>query len=298
MAPHSKPGDAFLRGRPFDLLKDVEDLVMASVQRAIDPAPSGAPTAARAALHHLSAKGQRLRTRLALHASLALGLSANDAVAIASAVELLHNASLIHDDLQDRDRIRRGHPSVWAAYGDDIAICAGDLLLSGAYVSLAAFSRPERLAALIALTHQRTAMAIAGQCADIGTRRCDPIEISDYERIAGAKSGSLIGLPLELALVASDNAAFCAQARCAAESFAIGYQIVDDIQDRDSDARTRGSLNIHAVLHGIDPMQDPFRQARSLGLKHLSDAAAAALLLPKRCGDLLREFALRVSAQL
>ena len=61
-------------------------------------------TAADVGRYHLKSGGQRMRARLALHASVALGLSQADAVSIAAAVELLHNASLIHDDLQDRDR--------------------------------------------------------------------------------------------------------------------------------------------------------------------------------------------------
>jgi geranylgeranyl pyrophosphate synthase len=294
----SKLDEQASHAQPLDLLKDVEDRVSLALPCMADTDQGEKSTARGAAWHHLSAKGQRLRTRLALDATLALGLCRNDAIAIAAAVELLHNASLIHDDLQDRDRIRRGRKSVWAAYGDDIAICAGDLLLSGAYQSLATFSKPERIAALISLTHARTALAISGQCADLRARRGARVGISGYERIVAAKSGALIALPLELALLASDNSAFCAQARRAAESFAIGYQIVDDIEDRDADARTPGSLNISAVLGELDLERDTLQQARGLGLKHLSDAATAALLLPLRCGDLLREFALRVSAQL
>jgi hypothetical protein len=148
------------------------------------------------------------------------------------------------------------------------------------------------------LTHARTAQAIAGQCADLGARRHGSVDISEYERIVAGKSGALISLPLELALHASGSAAFCAQARRAAESFAIGYQIVDDIADRDSDLETTGALNIDMVLREAGREGDIIQQARSLGLKHLSDAAAAALPLPRRSGDLLREFALRVSAQL
>ncbi len=298
MHPNSKLGESILDKHPTDLLKEVDDRVAASLHNAGDLPPSSTPTAAQAALDHLAGKGQCIRTRLALHAGLALHLSANDAVAIAATVELLHNASLIHDDLQDRDRFRRGRASVWAAFGDDVAICAGDLLLSAAFVSLAGLSNPERLAALISLTHSRTALAIAGQCADLGARRRRPLEVAEYERIVAAKSGALISLPLELVLLASGNATFCAQARRAAESFAIGYQIVDDIEDRESDARRPGALNINAVLRESGHEHDTLEPARSLGLRHLSDAAAAALVLPNRCGDLLREFSLRFSARL
>jgi len=298
MHANSSVGGAISRLQPFDLLKDVEDRVAASLQRETGLTSGRGPSARRASLHHMASKGQRVRTRLALHAGLALGLAADDAVTIATAVELLHNASLIHDDIQDRDKLRRGRESVWAAFGEDVAICAGDLLLSSAYAALSAFSTPAKLPTLISLTHSRTALAIAGQCDDLGARRRRSIGISEYEQIVVAKSGALLGLPLELALVASDNATSCPLARHAAESFAIGYQIVDDIEDRDADARTPGSLNMIEVLREAGHCDDTLGLARSLGLKHLSNAATAALVLPERCGDLLREYALRVSAQL
>ena len=122
-------------------------------------------TARSAARYHLSAGGSRVRARLAVAASLALGLSKADAVHIASCAELLHNASLVHDDIQDRDVIRRGQAAVWSKYGSNLAICTGDLLLSAAYSVLCRFSQPLFLPAMLALVHQRTAVAIDGQCA-------------------------------------------------------------------------------------------------------------------------------------
>ena len=67
---------------------------------------SSAGKAVAAALYHLRSGGRRIRARLAIHASLSLGLSSADALALASTVELLHNASLVHDDLQDDSLLR------------------------------------------------------------------------------------------------------------------------------------------------------------------------------------------------
>ena len=100
-----------------------------------------------------------------LDASFALGLPKRDATAIATACELLHNASLIHDDLQDQDAERRGQPAVWAKFGPDVAICAGDLLLSAAYAALAALG--ETAAPVIAHMHTRVAITIQGQSEDL-----------------------------------------------------------------------------------------------------------------------------------
>ncbi|MEQ1878981.1 MAG: polyprenyl synthetase family protein [Bdellovibrionia bacterium] len=78
---------------------------------------------------HLVAGGKRFRARLALAAITALGSSRKNAVGWAAAIELLHNATLIHDDIQDQDEVRRGHPTVWSKYGINEAINAGDLML-------------------------------------------------------------------------------------------------------------------------------------------------------------------------
>jgi geranylgeranyl pyrophosphate synthase len=261
---------------------------------------------AHAAHYHLAAGGQRIRYRFAHDAAQALGMRSGDAVCIATVAELLHNASLVHDDLQDRDRVRRGQPSVWVAFGEDVAICSGDLLLSAAYAALATFSRPVLLPKLIALIHARTARAISGQCDDLWAREQVAVELGDYERIAAAKSGALLGLPLELALAASGHDASCVDARRAADAFALGYQIADDITDFDRDAVTEiagvdarpASFNIITILRAAGHDADAEQLARNLALKHLRIAVDAAADLPGRSGDLLRQSALSLAARL
>ncbi|MBV5277060.1 polyprenyl synthetase family protein, partial [bacterium] len=75
---------------------------------------AGEPATLRAARYHLEAGGQRVRARLALHACEALGVVGDQSVRLAACVELLHNASLVHDDLQDKEKLRRGLPTVCA----------------------------------------------------------------------------------------------------------------------------------------------------------------------------------------
>src|SRR5690349_12844089 len=80
-------------------------------------------------LSHLETGGKRLRARLALAATAALGADSRGAIGWAAACEMLHNATLIHDDLQDGDRVRRGKPTAWVRYGQNQAINGGDLML-------------------------------------------------------------------------------------------------------------------------------------------------------------------------
>ena len=284
---------------PSDTVDNLALFAEAKLTEFLNPVAITLPPSARAASYHMAAGGHRVRLRLALSACLALQVNANDAVAVATSVELLHNASLVHDDLQDRDQDRRGQKSVWASFGDNIAICAGDLLLSSAYAALATFSRPELLPALFAVTHARIALAIAGQCADL--QITDTVSVASYEQIAVAKSGALLGLPLELALIASGASEWQPQARLAAHSFAIGYQIIDDIDDIERDANKGGpaaALNILLVLKTTGDNDQALSNARGMALRHLSKAAKAAELLPMRSGGLMRELALRLSARI
>ena len=74
--------------------------------------------------------GKLLRPSLVLLTAESLGGCTRDALPAAVALELVHNFSLIHDDIQDRDRVRRGRPTVWTLYGVPEAINAGDLMFA------------------------------------------------------------------------------------------------------------------------------------------------------------------------
>ena len=149
------------------LLAAVEIRMLDSLGPASAFAVAGQASARGAAEYHLLSGGRRVRACMALSGGVALGLSEADCICIASSVELLHQASLVHDDLQDQDVSRRGQDAVWFRYGGNLAICTGDLLLSAAYATLCGISQPLLLPSLLSLLHERTSLAIDGQCADI-----------------------------------------------------------------------------------------------------------------------------------
>jgi geranylgeranyl pyrophosphate synthase len=255
--------------------------------------------AVRAASYHLASGGQRVRARLALSSGKALGLSDDDAICIASCAELLHNASLIHDDLQDGQQFRRGVETVSAAYGRHIAICTGDLLLSAAYAALSHFGNPRLFPALISLVHERTSSVINGQCAGLIPTGRAVADMALYERIAAAKSGSLLSLPMELALAGSSNREWIEESRLAAEHFAVGYQIVDDMDDIEQD---EGSLSVNAVLVLKASEQGDLRRSLSKAREychfHLDQAIARCGGLPEGSGALLQELAQKLRDRL
>lgn len=300
----SDPGTGYA-GDPTDL-SDLLDQVEKRMLELIDPSGDQDPAdrgeradTARAAAYHLSSGGQRVRARLALSSGKALGLPDADAVSIASCVELLHNASLVHDDLQDREQYRRGIETVCAAYGDHIAICTGDLLLSAAYAALARFSNPRLLSGLLSLVHGRTSVVISGQCAGLTPTGNAGRDMALYEKIAAEKSGALLSLPIELALAGSAKRTWIGEARRAAEHFAVGYQIVDDMEDVAEDG---GFHAVNAVLVLRASEQGDLRRARAKarehGLRHLDQAISLSGGLPERSGALLGELAQKLRDRL
>jgi geranylgeranyl pyrophosphate synthase len=283
------------------LLDMVETKMVASISANSARVSRHSTSALDAATYHLHVGGQRVRAKLALQAGLAFGISKADAVTIATTVELLHNASLVHDDIHDSDKLRRGQKAVWLHFGVNTAICTGDLLLSAAYASLSKIENVQALPAMIALVHERTASAIDGQCADLiaGTDIADDhvSAVSRYQQIAIAKSGALLCLPIELTLLACGQERHLSDARHAVEAFSIGYQIVDDLNDVDTDTSADALchvfniMSIYKVFGGADAATG---KAKELGRQHLDVAIDYAGRLPSGAGLLLIDYACRL----
>jgi geranylgeranyl pyrophosphate synthase len=276
-------------------LSDLERFMIAELSDS-ESSSTHSSSAVQASLRHLASGGHRVRARLGFEAAMRLDLSRNDAIAIGAAAELLHNASLVHDDLQDEGMIRRGLPTVFAAFGADVAVLSGDLLLSSAYSAIAQFSRPSLIAEMIRLVHRRTAQVIRGQCGDLSARTQAVTDITRYEEIVTGKSGALLSLPLELALLGAGFRDALSLAQEAAESFGIGYQIVDDLDDAASDGPF--TLNLLNVLSAEHSKGEANRLAREIGTKHLQFAISAANRLPRGSGELLGKLARALSERL
>lgn len=283
------------------LLDMVETKMMAFVSANTARVSRHTTSASDAAAYHLRVGGQRVRAKLALRAGLALGVSKADAVTIATTVELLHNASLVHDDIHDRDHTRRGRKAVWVDFGVNTAICTGDLLLSAAYAALCKIERSQALAAMIMLVHERTATAIDGQCADLlagsDISSDHASAVSRYQQIAIAKSGALLCLPIELTLLACGQNHYLADARHAVEAFSIGYQIVDDLNDVQNDTgadAARVVFNITSIYKAVGGADDSACRAMKLGRQHLDVAIEYAGRLPSGAGALLVDYACRL----
>jgi geranylgeranyl diphosphate synthase, type I len=155
------------------------------------------------ALEQLNRGGRRVRARLSLAAGRALGAKEADAVAWAASVEILHNATLVHDDIQDGDTLRRGRPTVWAQHGVAQAINAGDFLLMLPYLALSELD-PRHQGPLALLLAETSTRIVRGQVHELGLLENERLDRSDYYAAARGKTGALFELPVAGAAILAD----------------------------------------------------------------------------------------------
>jgi geranylgeranyl diphosphate synthase type II len=278
------------------MLDDRQSLAgsMSAVEDAMRRVLGDGPAAALAC-RHLESGGGRVRARLCLATAQGLRLSPDIAVALAAATELLHNAALVHDDIQDRDSERRGHPALWVSAGVGSALCAGDLMISAAYAALSGLTPGAPVGQAIALLHGAVAETILGQSRDLAAGSGTSFDAA--LTIAAAKSGPLIALPVRLALLLA-RAPGDDLARQAAAALAVGYQIADDLVDLPRD-RAAGRLNAVTALEGAG---HPLATARAMAVaearRHLRAAMACARSIPQNAGLALADVVATVQAEM
>jgi len=181
---------------------------------------------------HLATGGKRLRARLALAAATALGAGPG-ARAWAEAVELLHNATLVHDDIQDGDRVRRGQPTTWVRHGVAQAINAGDLMLMLPFIAIAqggiAADVQARLSACLAV---QAAATVRGQTDELNLLPGGLVDEDAYDRAVRGKTGGLFGLPVEgAALLAGLSPEDAAAIAAPFGELGLLFQLQDDVLD-------------------------------------------------------------------
>lgn len=141
------------------------------------------------------AQGKRLRPLITLLSCAAAGGNWRDALPAATAVELIHNFSLIHDDIEDRSDLRHGRKTVWAKWGEAQAINTGDAMFTLAHLALIDLERTlpaEKALAAVKLLQTTCLELTQGQFLDISfeTKRSIPVE--DYWPMVAGKTASLL----------------------------------------------------------------------------------------------------------
>jgi geranylgeranyl diphosphate synthase type II len=238
----------------------------------LDAVPDGEPSDWLYALMRAypSRKGKALRPALCIAAGRAFGAATEDVVGIAAAIELLHNAFLIHDDIADGSEIRRGRPTLSASHGVGLAMNAGDglAIVAGQILRNATRRLDRDLADLVMSEFDMMAMrTLEGQAIEIGWQRYDVQQLNPenyldlilhktcwYTTIHPLRVGALIGSRGTIDLAPFVRFGF---------HFGAAFQIRDDL------------LNLigSESAYGKEILGDLYEGKRSLTLVHLMATA-------------------------
>ncbi|MEF8883117.1 MAG: polyprenyl synthetase family protein [Halapricum sp.] len=182
--------------------------------------------------HVVLAGGKRVRPTVTVLVCEALGGDPEDALDFAVGIELVHNASLVIDDIIDESDLRRGSDSAWAAFGHGPAIIASDGLLGEAF---ALFS-----------TDERAMRAVAEAMVELGEGEASelveqPASEEEYMTLARRKTGALFRAAAELGAIAADANPHAVEAvGDYAERVGVAFQMRDDVLDATANAETLG----------------------------------------------------------
>ena len=200
------------------------------------------------------AAGKRIRPLLALLTNAAAGEAWQQALPAAVAVELIHNFSLIHDDIQDNSPMRHGRPTVWKLWGIPQAVNAGDAMLTLAHLALLELegSIPAETVLHAVRLLQETCLSLTkGQFLDIAYEARGTLDLEAYWPMVSGKTAALLATCTEIGpLVAGADATCCAAYREFGHSLGLAFQAQDDLLGIWGDASLTGKSAESDLLAG------------------------------------------------
>ncbi len=207
--------------------------IMALIREVVQESSPRGSSLAEMCNYHMNTGGKRIRALLPLLVAESLGADPAQIIPFGAACEMLHNATLVHDDLQDGDKLRRGHETIWHRFGIPQAVNLGDamfyytLLLAGRLTS--SISRREAAAQRVL---RETLRVIDGQQHEFQLRQIPNPTLDDYFMMVEGKTSGLFALPM------AGGAALCGATKDvvnglqeAARHMGVLFQIQDDVLD-------------------------------------------------------------------
>jgi geranylgeranyl diphosphate synthase type II len=230
-------------------LKERAALIDQALAQTVVQHEGPAATLYQAMRYSLLGGGKRLRPILALASSEAVGGTANDAVGLACAVEMIHTYSMIHDDLpcMDDDDLRRGRPTNHKVYGEAIATLAGDALLTDAFKVLARSLNGARASHSVVLETVAELSEAAGSAGMVEGQAIDllgegkPMDLAQLEYLHSKKTGALFMVAVRGgARLGGASARQVENLSAYARAFGLAFQVIDDLLDVESSAEQMG----------------------------------------------------------
>ena len=210
---------------------------MAAVERRIHEAiASREPRLTEIAVYLIGAGGKRVRPLVAMSVFRACGGDdARDMIDLSAALELIHSATLLHDDIIDAGEVRRGRASAYVRYGEADTLVAGDFLFSRAFEICGRFDET-----IVRWASQACISLTEGEIMQARLRRNVSVSAADYYEIIRRKTACLFQAGARIAArVAGASAAVVDELARSGDAIGIAFQLVDDLLDVAGDpART------------------------------------------------------------
>ena len=231
------PSDVDIRSEFTTLLTDIE----AEMSSVLDERGGHARPLYEMLAYHLGldgkdgARGKRMRPLLGLLAYQSLTGDYHAALPGAAAVELGHNFSLVHDDIEDADVERRHRPTLWALWGIPLAINAGDALFALSRLALYRLLEDgfsERRVLALMRVYDETCLALCeGQYLDISFERQADVTVDAYLEMIGKKTAALVGASVQAgAILATDDDSVVEAYRRFGYDLGMAFQMADDVK--------------------------------------------------------------------
>lgn len=192
-----------------------------------DQLNSSVPLIPKVGQHLLHAGGKRLRPLLTIASYRLFQTEDNNAIDLAAAVEFIHNATLLHDDVIDESKLRRGVPSANEIWGNQASVLVGDFLLARSFQLMLTPNNPEVLRILA------DAAACISEGEILQLSLCHKIDISlkDSLRIIEAKTARLFAAACEVGALLASHEIHASALHDYGHNLGISFQIIDDILD-------------------------------------------------------------------
>jgi geranylgeranyl diphosphate synthase type I len=178
-------------------------------------------------------RGKRLRPQMVIRVATAEGAPIEHALDAAVAVEIFHNYSLVHDDIEDRDELRHGRRTLWSTYGIAQAINAGDAMCALSFLSLehaAAHLDAARVLQMLALLHEAHAVMCEGQSLDLYFESERSVTLPGYYRMIECKTAQLFDASCRLgAFAAGCGTKTIESYGDVGRAYGMAFQIRDDV---------------------------------------------------------------------
>lgn len=265
-----------------DFLHDVERNLSASLVAPGDDKVEAKSDLLSGAARHLciGAGGKRARPILVKIFGSACGAPVEALVELGVAAELIHSASLLHDDVVDSGMFRRGRPTVNARWGNIVAVMTGDILLTTALAKLSAFPKSVTQQA-IATVAEMTRAAIA----EVEAREDLELSVERLRWIAEGKTGSLFGWCGTAAALVAENPVAASHFDAFGRRIGVAFQIADDV--RDLAGTDPGKPRFADIMCRTPSLPILLAAQRDAGFRRrLKDAWAFSAMTPTRVNEL------------